>query len=255
MDSVAGDEEQSPVVGVAGESDTERVAAVEAAVADTGATVLREDPATLAEASPTFVVAVGEAAVLDLVRGGVDVPVLPIDAGAGLRSVPAHAHDEAIAAAVAGETTAESRRCFDVSVDGDSAVALFDVMLVTAEPARISEYAVRSGGHLVSKFRADGVVVATPTGSHGYAKAAGGPTLEPGTGTGVAVPISPFAIQSDHWIVDDDDLVLSVERDEGAVLLRIDDRAFCEVGPDVTVSLSAGPTLTVLCTPASAGRW
>ncbi|WP_439025872.1 ATP-NAD kinase [Haloarchaeobius sp. DT45] len=255
MDSVAGNEEQSPAVGIAGESDTERVAQVEAAIADTDATLLRGDPATLTDQSPTFVVAVGESAVLDLVRAGVDAPVLPIDAGPGVRSVPAGSLADAIANAVAGEASTEPRRCFDVDVDGDSAVALFDVTLVTAEPARISEYAVRSRDHLVSQFRADGVVVATPTGSRGYAKAAGGPALEPGTGTAVVVPIAPFAIQSNHWVVADDELVLSVERDEGVVSLRVDDRALREVDPDVSVSLSAGPSLTLLCTPQSDGRW
>ncbi|WP_267642916.1 ATP-NAD kinase [Haloarchaeobius amylolyticus] len=255
MDSVVGDEESSPSVGVAGEPEAARVAAAESAVADAGGVPLVDDPATLVGASPSFVVALGESALLDLVRAGIDVPVLPVDAGRGVRSVPNHALAEALQHALGGEATTESRRCFDVTIDGEDAVALFDVTLVTAEPARISEYAVRSRGDLVSQFRADGVVVSTPTGSHGYAKAAGGPTLEPGTGTGVVVPIAPFAIQADHWVVADDDLQLSVERDEGTVSLRVDDRALREVGPAVTVSLSAGPELTLVCTAESGARW
>ncbi|WP_435335510.1 ATP-NAD kinase [Haloarchaeobius sp. TZWWS8] len=255
MKRVAGDEESPPTVGVAGESGTDRVAQVESAIREAGGRPTVGDATELVESGCSFVVAVEEAAVLSLLRAGVDVPVLPVDAGGGVRSVPHGDVTEAIAAALAGDTSTDERQCFDVRVGGERHVALFDVTLVTTEPARISEYAVDSRGEHVARFRADGVVVATPTGSFGYAGAAGSPAIEPGTRTATVAPIAPFAIQPDHWVVKDDAVTLSVERDEGAVSLLVDDRTVHEIGPDVTVSLSPGRSLSLLCTPQSAGRW
>jgi NAD+ kinase len=99
--------------------------------------------------------------------------------------------------------------------------ALRDVALVTAAPASISEYAVVAGETTVASVRADGVVVATPLGSDGYAAAAGGAVLEVGTGLTV-VPISPFSTASVAHVVDQArGISISVERD-GEVALYVD---------------------------------
>ncbi|WP_394351524.1 hypothetical protein [Halobacterium bonnevillei] len=71
--------------------------------------------------------------------------------------------------------------------------------MVTAEPARISEYAVETGTERVDEVRADGVVAATPAGSHGYARDADGPLLSRGRGLAVrrsrgAVPSGALAV-------------------------------------------------------------
>ncbi|WP_435360645.1 hypothetical protein [Haloarchaeobius sp. DFWS5] len=254
MERVAGDEAE-PTIGVVGASESERRARVEAAVTDARASLVTGDASHVVEPSPTFVVAVGERALCSLVNVGVDAPVLAVDAGSGVPSVPVETVPEAIRSVLTGETARDARRCFDVAIDGETHPALYDVTLVTTEPARISEYAVRSGGDLVSRFRADGVVVATPTGSHGYAGAAGSPLLEPGTGTATVVPIAPFSIQHDHWILSDRAVDLSVERDEGPVSLFVDDRPVHEVGTDVTVSLTPGASLDLLSPPQASGHW
>jgi NAD+ kinase len=94
---------------------------------------------------------------------------------------------------------------------------VLDATLVTSEPARISEYAITTEGRLVDRFRADGVVVATPLGSHGYAHAAGGPVLAVDADSFVTVPIAPFAIGADHWVLPSTETSLSVEREEAPV--------------------------------------
>ncbi|WP_435179392.1 ATP-NAD kinase [Halorussus sp. AFM4] len=205
-----------------------------------------EGPATeVAAADPDAVVAVGESALLALVRAGVDAPVLPVDAGPGYGGIAADAATDgadpgpAIDALVAGEFETEPRAVLGVSVGGERAGrALADAMLVTTEPARISEYAVRSRNERVGRFRADGVVVSTPTGSHGYGRSAGGPLLEPASGVVGVVPVAPFAVNVDHWVVSTDRPVeLTVERDEGAVSLLLDDEAVREVPPHTPVAV------------------
>jgi NAD+ kinase len=204
------------------------------------ATAVRGPADEVLAADPEAAVAVGESALLALVRERVDVPVLPIDAGPGYGGVERDAAAAAVEALLADEFETASRSVLSISVDDERVgFAMADVMLVTAEPARISEYAVRSRGELVSRFRADGVVVSTPTGSHGYGRNAGGPILEPDTGVVGVVPVAPFAVDVDHWVVSAERPVeLTVERDEGEVSLLLDDSHAHAVPPHTTVEIA-----------------
>ncbi|WP_224269808.1 ATP-NAD kinase [Haloprofundus salinisoli] len=202
----------------------------------------------------SFVVAVGERAVVDAVRERPNGLILPVGIG-GRHSVSPSALDDAFAALAEDDRRTVDHPTVDhpllsVAV-GDEPVAdaVFDAMLVTNEPARISEYAVRTGDDALDAFRADGVVVATPLGSSGYAHAAGGPIVTPGTGVGV-VPVSPFSTRWDTWVVDGD-VSLSVERDEGAVSLVVDGERTTAVDPHVPVRVEPTAEVTLLRPPAS----
>lgn len=225
------------------------------AIRNAGGTAEVGSTAGVLGADPEFVVAVGESSVLDLVREGVSVPILPVNAGRGLASIPRDTVGSAVERLLADEWTASRRSVLSVTVDGEHvADALMDVLLVTAEPARISEYGVATTigerRHSVSQFRADGVVVATPTGSQGYAHNAGGPILSPETTAAAVIPIAPFTIDPDHWVLETDaPITLTVERDEGAVLLFADDREVCEVTPDEPVSIQATHDVRLVSVP------
>jgi NAD+ kinase len=123
--------------------------------------------------------------------------------------------------------------------------ALFDLTLVSEEPARISEFTVRSGTDTVDCFRADGVVVATPAGSGDYARAAGGPVVGRGTGVVAVVPISPFATDTDHWVLDAASVVLRVERDDNPVELLVDGRSEGRVVPGEGLRIAPESELTL----------
>ena len=237
------------VVGVVGEDEDAVRAAVEAA----GAEVVTGSPGTVLGADPDRLVAVGPESLPTLVAAGVPTaPVLPIDAGPGTPSVPL-AHSEAgIGAFLAGDGGTVTVPVLGVAVDGQYRTrALADVMLVTAEPARISEYAVATGERAIAKFRADGVVAATPLGSHGYTRRVDGPVLAPGTSVAAVVPVAPFATDPDHWVVPLSDLELRVVRDEHPVELPTDHRSLGEISPEVPVSISVADSLTLATVPGS----
>ncbi|WP_158057383.1 NAD(+)/NADH kinase [Halorussus halophilus] len=238
-------------VGVVGEGSlTECVrSAVEAA----GRDPLHGSAADVVAAGPEAVLAVGESPLLELVREGLDAPVLPIAAGPGYGGVAETEAERAVESLLTSGFETEPRATLSVSVGGEFAGrALADVTLVTTEPARISEYAVRSRGERVSCFRADGVTVSTPTGSHGYGRSAGGPLVEPGTGVVGVVPIAPFAVNVDHWVLDaQQPVTLSVERDEGEVSLLLDDRSVRQVPLNAPVELVHGEPLDVIRVPES----
>lgn len=249
-------------VGLVGDdpvaSTVERAAdAVEAA----GGRPVRGDPDTVATESLDAVVPVGEPALLGLVRAGgsESVPVLPVGAGRGVRSVPAAdaaAGVSSVVAAVGSDSLrTRPRPVLSVGVDGTAHRALFDAMVVTSEPARISEYAITTPDERVADVRADGVVVATPAGTHGYAAAADGPLLAPGVGALSIVPVAPFVTDRNRWVVDDETVTLQVTRDDAAVTVLADDRDVAEIGGDRSVELARDGSLPVATVPESRSFW
>lgn len=219
--------------------DGELAARVRESVEDGAEFAPADAAAEVLDADPEAVVAVGESALLALVRAGVEIPVLPVAAGPGYGAVSEADAVAGVDSLLEGEFETEPRTTLSASVEGERVGrALADATLVTTEPARISEYAIRSHGERVARFRADGVVVATPTGSPGYARNAGGPLVEPGTGAVGVVPIAPFAVNADYWVLSAaDPVALSVERDEGEVSLLLDDRTVQTISPHTTVEL------------------
>ncbi len=89
-----------------------------------------------------------------------------------------------------------------ISVSGlDLPDALNEVVLMTVKPARLIEYEVYTGKKLVEKVRADGLIVATPTGSTAYALACGGPVVDWRVDAFVVVPVSPFKLSARPTVV------------------------------------------------------
>ncbi len=201
------------------------------------------DASEVAAASPDAVVAVGEPALLALVRERVAAPVLPAGDLPGVPSVPVADLAAAAARLDAGDWTTHDRRLLSVTVDGRAEPALADATLVTTATAAISEYGVASGDDATT-VRADGVVVASPTGSHGYARSAGGPILAPTTGAVTVVPVAPFTIDRRHWVLDPP-VTLAVERDECAVSLLVDDHDHGSVPAGGTVTVEWGDSLSL----------
>lgn len=231
-------------VGVVGEH-----RAVAEAVADAGCSPVVGDATEVLAGDPAAIVAVGEGALVDLARAGADVPVLTVAAGRGVRSVPEAAVEPAVAGLVAGDARLVAYPVH--AVDGGVAV-LFDVLLVTDDPASISEYVVGVDGATVGRFRADGVVLATPAGSVDYARAAGGPVLVPGTGVVAVVPVAPFATDQDDWVLPVDRVELAVAREDAPVQLVADGRRERRVGAGERLGLERRGTLRVAVVPESA---
>ncbi|MFC6836249.1 ATP-NAD kinase [Halomarina ordinaria] len=236
--------EGRPRVGVVGSDDAALVASVEAA----GGEAIRA--ASVDErgfgADLDAVVAVGERALLSLAPTP-PAPILPVAVDAPLGVAPGSA-GAAVERVVAGTARTVDAPVVGVAHAGGETHALLDVTLVTASPARISEYSVESEGRTIARFRADGVVVATPLGSRGYARAAGAPELAPGSGVAAVAPISPFAIDPDRWVLPLGTLTLRVERDEAAVDLLADDRREGPVAPNDPVRIRPTGTLQVFVT-------
>ena len=221
-------------------------------VADAGRSVTVGSATEVTETDPEFVVAGDESALLALVRASCRAPILPIDAHRGIRSVPATAASTAVANVIDGESTTVDYPLVGIGA-GEERLgnALYDVTLMTSEPAHISEYELASNDGIVDRFRADGVVVATPAGSHGYAAAAGGPLIEPGSSVVSVVPVGSFVTRHVNWVLDASHVAVSIARDESAVSLFVDGREVGPCSPAQRLELAADEELSVLVVPES----
>jgi NAD+ kinase len=114
--------------------------------------------------------------------------------------------------------------------------ALNDAVVSKGDIARMGEFAVELDGKSVARFRADGVIVSTPTGSTAYTLAANGPILTPDVDALVVTPICPHLLTLRPIVVRGDSC-LSV-RVEG-----IPDKALLTVDGQQAITLELGDEL------------
>ena len=114
-----------------------------------------------------------------------------------------------------------------------SKLALNDIVLQRRDTARILDFETRINDRYVNTHMADGLIVATPTGSTAYALSCGGPIIEPQLNAFVVVPICPHTL-SDRPIVIPADQGIEVsllERDEIRAEVSVDGHAMEVFGP------------------------
>ncbi len=131
-----------------------------------------------------------------------NVPVLGINSGrvgflAGLEPEEA----QLISCILQGEYQVDARMLLSVTYEraGQTAThyALNEAVITRNGPARMIDISLRDGlqgGQM--DYRADGLIVATPTGSTAYSLSAGGPVLDPFIEGMIVTPLSPFSLQS-----------------------------------------------------------
>lgn len=101
--------------------------------------------------------------------------------------------------------------------------ALNEMVISKGDIARMGDFAVELDGKSVARFRADGVIVSTPTGSTAYTLAANGPILTPDVDAMVVTPICPHLLTLRPIVVRGDAaLVVRVEGVPDLALLTID---------------------------------
>lgn len=165
----------------------------------------------LVEKRPDFVIVLGGDGTLlstarNVARAG--IPILGVNLGS-LGFLTEIRHDEisqALAAVDAGRCQISSRSMLHCQVcrDGKCVAdydALNDVVMNQSAVARITDFEVRVNGAFVSDYKADGLIVSTPTGSTAYSLAAGGPILSAEVPAVLITPVASHALTNRPLVV------------------------------------------------------
>ena len=108
--------------------------------------------------------------------------------------------------------------------------ALNDIVVSKGDIARMGDFAVELDGKRVARFRADGVIVSTPTGSTAYTLAANGPILTPDVDAMVVTPICPHLLTLRPIVIRGDaSLTVRVEGIQNQALLTVDGQKAVEL--------------------------
>ena len=153
------------------------------------------------------------------------------------------AYREAVEGIAQGKITFSDRTLLEVTIKNSHQgqapmIGLNDAVFSRGELSRMIRLRARVNGEPLTEFNADGLIVATPTGSTAYSLSAGGPILEPQSGVLVITPICPHVLTNRSIIVAESS-VIEVEASEPdyPVYLSVDGRdpLRVETGAVVTI--------------------
>jgi NAD+ kinase len=197
----------------------------------TGCAVEQVEPGKIAACADLILVLGGDGTMIAAARlmGDAEVPVLGVNYG-GLGYLAEFRIEEvyeALESILAGNYRLDKRVMLAVELmRGDQTVTrnrvLNDVVINKSALARIIEIEAYLNQQFVNSFRADGLIVSTPTGSTAYNLSAGGPVIFPSMNAVVITPICPFTLSNRPIVVPDDaviELCLKTEQEDVALTL------------------------------------
>jgi NAD+ kinase len=163
--------------------------------------------------------------------GGRPVPILGVNMGSlgFMTEVPQSRLYEALELVLAGKAQVSERMKLRVHLHKGGAheraldaEVLNDVVISKAALSRMAELETRCSGEYVTTYKADGVIVATPTGSTAYALAANGPIMYPTMRGVIIAPICPHTLTQRPLVVPDDENIEIILTNDTEVYLTLD---------------------------------
>ena len=161
--------------------------------------------------------------------GDIEVPVMGVNYGGlgYLAEFPLEELFSALDAILAGDYKIQERVMLAVELRrGEESITknrvLNDVVVNKSALARIIDIETYLNSQFLNRFRADGLIVSTPTGSTAYNLSAGGPIMFPSMNAIVITPICPFTLSNRPIVVPDDSVIevrLMTEKEEVALTL------------------------------------
>jgi NAD+ kinase len=170
------------------------------------------DPAALGRECDLAVVLGGDGTMLGIARqlARYGMPLVGINQGrlGFITDVSVGQFAEVLAPMLAGDFEVEHRTMLEGFVERDErkifeALALNDVVVSRSHTASMIELRIDIGDEFMANLRADGLILASPTGSTAYALSAGGPILHPGIAGWVLAPIAPHTLSNRPIVLPD----------------------------------------------------
>lgn len=163
-------------------------------------------PFSQAEEAPDMILTLGgDGTLLRGAQAAVrwDVPLLGINLGrvGFLAEAEPENVNDVIHDLLDGNFTQEERPLLEIASGGESWVALNDAVISRGGYARLITLDALVDGERAGRYVADGLVVATPTGSTGYSLSAGGPIVSPHVDAMILTPICAHSLQHRPFVV------------------------------------------------------
>ena len=211
-----------------------------------GADVLAEDgpaallpgvvPFSAAREAPDAIVTLGgDGTILRGVQHALNwqAPLLGVNLGRKgfLAEIEPQALEPALTRLISHEYTVEERPLLSVTFAGERWLALNDVVVSRGGYARLIGVTTLVDGEMSGRYLADGVIVATPTGSTGYCLSAGGPVVSPRVDCMVVTPICAHSLQHRPCVVAGSSVIrLELDSDEEQTAsLQVDGQSRAEL--------------------------
>ena len=140
----------------------------------------------------------GDGTILKFIRAiRVSIPVLGINCGnMGFLAETGKTPSEYVDALADKTFDIDERHYLEIECKGETYYALNEVVLGRADTIKLMDIDVSTESGVLDHYRADGVIVSTPTGSTAYSLSAGGPVLSPKVPAYLVTPICPHSLQS-----------------------------------------------------------
>jgi NAD+ kinase len=191
---------------------------------------------------------------VDLV-GGEGVPVLGVNVGhmGYLNEIDPADLERALERVLAGDFLVSERMLLSVVVNspgpaGGSWGALNEAVLEKVHSGHLVRLAVSINGRFFTTYAADGVIVATPTGSTAYSFSARGPIVSPDHRCLLLTPVSPHMLFDRALVLGPDEELRFEVQGHDAVGLVLDGRTIGELGEGDSVVCTQGPQAARLIT-------
>ena len=203
--------------------------------------------AQVAQRSDLIVVLGGDGTILNVVAvAGKNLkPIFGINVGSlgFLTCVNSSAYRQAVEAIVSGRISYSKRALLSVELRTSKRVlskvhALNDAVISRGDLSRLIRLNAKVNGEALTEFNADGLIIATPTGSTAYSLSAGGPILSPESGVFVITPICPHVLTNRSVIVSDTSVIeISPGSTEYPTFLSVDGREPVRVPPRAQIAI------------------
>ena len=215
----------------------------------------------LGEKIDLLIVLGGDGTLLSAARALKDhkVPILAVNLG-GLGFLTSVTLDELyplLETVLAGKHRTSDRMMLDAEIvrNGqpvERQCALNDAVANKAALARMLDFDVYVDRTHVGRYRADGLIVATPTGSTAYSLAAGGPILDPDLNAFLITPICPHMLTNRPLVIPDTARIdLDFTAAEEPVYVTLDGQIGFELGPKDSVTITKSNNRVALVRPPS----
>lgn len=193
----------------------------------------------------------GDGTFLSAVRwiGDLNIPVLGIKFGE-IGFLAETAAENLIPAAekiLSNDYTISRRMRLDVQVlrDGETIVSdtvLNDIVINRGALARLADIETYINDHYLTTFKADGLIVATPTGSTAYSLGAGGPVIHPDVPGIIITPICAFTLTNRPLIIPDSITIrLKLEKKAADIMLTFDGQEGLDITHEDTILVQKAP--------------